>query len=49
MCLYYIHVEVWHDMSTNMHIDMDYDILLDELPEHIRPAYDGMVLRFDAP
>ena len=34
---------------TNMHIDMDYDILLDELPEHIRPAYDGMVLRFDAP
>lgn len=29
---------------TNMHIDLDYQTLCDELPAHIRPAYDGMVL-----
>ncbi len=29
---------------TNMHIDMDYDTLCKELPDHIRPAYDGMVI-----
>lgn len=29
---------------TNMHIDMDYDTLVGELPDHITPAYDGMVL-----
>jgi phosphoribosyl 1,2-cyclic phosphate phosphodiesterase len=27
---------------TNLHIDMDYQSLCDELPPHIRPAYDGM-------
>jgi phosphoribosyl 1,2-cyclic phosphate phosphodiesterase len=27
---------------TNMHIDMDYQILVDETPDHIFPAYDGM-------
>lgn len=30
---------------TNLHIDLDYDDLCRELPEHIRPAYDGMTLR----
>ena len=32
---------------TNMHLDMDYDTLTSELPPHIRPAYDGMVIGFD--
>lgn len=29
---------------TNMHLDMDYATLTDELPPGIRPAFDGMVL-----
>lgn len=29
---------------TNMHIDMDFETLEAELPPHIRPAHDGMVL-----
>jgi phosphoribosyl 1,2-cyclic phosphate phosphodiesterase len=29
---------------TNLHIDMDYDTLCKELPENIRPAYDGLTL-----
>ena len=32
---------------TNMHIDLDYATLLAELPPHIRPAYDGMVIAYD--
>jgi phosphoribosyl 1,2-cyclic phosphate phosphodiesterase len=32
---------------TNMHLDMDFATLEAELPEHIRPAFDGMVLTFD--
>lgn len=31
---------------TNMHIDMDYQTLIEELPEHIAPAYDGMTIRY---
>ena len=27
---------------TNMHIDMDYETLKNELPENVEPAYDGM-------
>ncbi len=27
---------------TNMHIDLDYQTVLDETPEHVVPAYDGM-------
>ncbi|WP_127143598.1 MBL fold metallo-hydrolase [Pelagibacterium montanilacus] len=27
---------------TNLHIDLDHDILDGETPEHVRPAYDGM-------
>ncbi len=30
---------------TNMHIDMDYDTLLSELPTHIIPAHDGMTVQ----
>ncbi len=29
---------------TNMHIDLDYDTLEAETPDHITPAYDGMVI-----
>lgn len=32
---------------TNMHLDMDYDTLLRELPPTITPAFDGRVIRFD--
>ena len=31
---------------TNMHIDLDYETLENETPEHIRVAYDGMVLSY---
>ncbi|MEL0436052.1 MBL fold metallo-hydrolase [Phycobacter sp. K97] len=30
---------------TNMHIDMDYATVEAETPDHITPAYDGMVIR----
>ena len=30
---------------TNLHVDMDYDTLLAELPDGVEPAYDG--LRFE--
>lgn len=33
---------------TNMHLDLDHDTLLAELPPHIRPAFDGMVITYDA-
>jgi phosphoribosyl 1,2-cyclic phosphate phosphodiesterase len=32
---------------TNMHIDLDYETLRAELPPHIAPAHDGMVLTYD--
>lgn len=31
---------------TNMHVDMDYDTLMRELPAGVEPAYDGMILGF---
>ncbi|WP_298492336.1 MBL fold metallo-hydrolase [uncultured Maritimibacter sp.] len=31
---------------TNMHIDIDYDIVAAETPDHIVPAYDGMTLDY---
>ncbi|MBJ2151745.1 MULTISPECIES: MBL fold metallo-hydrolase [Paracoccaceae] len=34
---------------TNMHLDLDYDTLCGELPRHIRPAFDGMVIEYDIP
>lgn len=34
---------------TNMHIDLDYTTVADETPDHIRPAYDGMTLRYPVP
>ncbi|MBC6438214.1 MAG: MBL fold metallo-hydrolase [Rhodobacteraceae bacterium] len=32
---------------TNMHIDLDYRTVDEETPEHITPAYDGMVIRYE--
>ena len=34
---------------TNMHIDLDYDTVMAETPDHIQPAYDGMKLTRPAP
>jgi phosphoribosyl 1,2-cyclic phosphate phosphodiesterase len=36
-----------HAVLTDMHVDMDYDTLLRELPEGISPAYDGRVITFE--
>jgi phosphoribosyl 1,2-cyclic phosphate phosphodiesterase len=35
-------------LLTHMHIDMDYDTLCRTLPEHVRPAYDGLRFEFEA-
>jgi phosphoribosyl 1,2-cyclic phosphate phosphodiesterase len=32
---------------TNMHIDLDYDTLCQELPKNVQPAFDGMTLFYD--
>jgi phosphoribosyl 1,2-cyclic phosphate phosphodiesterase len=32
---------------TNMHVDLDHDTLCSELPDHIRPAFDGMQVTYD--
>ena len=32
---------------TNMHIDLDYQTVADETPDHVTPAYDGMTLTYD--
>lgn len=34
---------------TNMHIDLDYDTVMAETPDHIQPAHDGLRLSFPAP
>ena len=34
---------------TNMHIDLDYDTVLNETPDNVEPAYDGMQLTLPAP
>ncbi len=33
-----------HAVLTNMHIDLDYQIVCDETPHHVTAAYDGMVI-----
>ncbi len=35
-----------HGVLTNMHIDLDYQTVADETPDHITPAYDGMTLTY---
>lgn len=32
---------------TNMHIDLDYETLLGELPDRVEPGFDGMVIELD--
>ncbi len=32
---------------TNMHIDLDYDTVRDETPDHVTPAFDGMKIVYD--
>jgi phosphoribosyl 1,2-cyclic phosphate phosphodiesterase len=32
---------------THLHVDLDYEKLKRELPTHVQPAYDGMVVHFD--
>ncbi|WP_321336940.1 MBL fold metallo-hydrolase [Breoghania sp.] len=34
---------------TNMHVDLDYDTLVETLPNGIEPAHDGMVIEYPAP
>mgnify|MGYP002777003209 CR=1 FL=1 len=34
---------------TNMHLDMDHATLMAELPPHVRPAHDGMVIELPDP
>jgi len=29
-----------------MHIDLDYETVLAETPDHIKPAFDGMVIEY---
>ena len=33
-------------LLTNMHIDMDYRTLVDETPDNIAPAHDGLVISY---
>jgi phosphoribosyl 1,2-cyclic phosphate phosphodiesterase len=37
-----------HAVLTNMHVDLDYQTLLGELPPNVTPAYDGMVIETSA-
>ncbi|WP_147113756.1 MBL fold metallo-hydrolase [Tateyamaria sp. syn59] len=37
-------VKPQHAILTNMHIDLDYDTVLAETPDHVQPAYDGLTL-----
>ena len=36
-----------HAILTNLHVDMDYKVLLETLPENVVPAYDGMIINQD--
>lgn len=40
-------VQASRGVLTNMHLDMDYDTLCAELPENVRPAYDGMSVELE--
>jgi len=37
-------VKPMHAILTNMHVDMDYDTLVRELPPGVEPGYDGMTI-----
>jgi phosphoribosyl 1,2-cyclic phosphate phosphodiesterase len=36
--------KVTRGILTNLHVDLDYETLRKELPPHVEPAYDGMVV-----
>lgn len=36
-----------HTVLTNLHVSMDYQSLLDQLPDNIEPAFDGLTLGFN--
>ncbi|MEM8536709.1 MAG: MBL fold metallo-hydrolase [Pseudomonadota bacterium] len=38
-----------HAVLTNMHNDLDYATVLAETPDHVEPAYDGMILTVPVP
>lgn len=38
-----------HGVLTNMHIDLDYETIAAETPDHITPAFDGMQLTIPIP
>lgn len=38
-----------HAILTNMHNDLDYETMRTETPDHVEPAYDGLMVRLDAP
>ena len=40
-------VEPRRAILTNMHIDLDYDTLLEETPAHVEPAYDGLTITYE--
>ncbi len=38
------HLKPKKTILTNMHIDLDYNVLKNQLPKHIIPAFDGMII-----
>ena len=34
-------------LLTHMHVDLDYDEMCRKLPDHVRPAYDGLAIEFE--
>lgn len=40
------HSGVPNAVLTNMHVDLDYETILAETPDHIKPAYDGMIIEY---
>ena len=36
-----------HTILTNLHVSMDYQTLVDQLPENVEPAFDGLTANFD--
>jgi phosphoribosyl 1,2-cyclic phosphate phosphodiesterase len=40
------HLEPKRAILTHLNVELDYDTLCRELPDHVEPAYDGMVVEF---
>ncbi len=39
------HLKPKKTILTNLHHDLDYDLLLKKLPKNVKPAYDGMKIK----